>query len=179
MHNSQNRWLHSYPRAGFSTHTQQPPETHTWKTRHMSSVLLPFYHHPDPHHLRHKCSSLACAVTSGLQITDTRARMSPTYTTYVQNNVGQVQKVEQKPGFSIPRMNVLPCTMVMSFFWQILPKAPSALIIVIPSTSQSLAHDRSTISIFEWINEWMRAFFLSSLPIICHLISLCSKPLST
>lgn len=141
MHNSQNRWLHSYPRAGFSTHTQQPPETQTWKTRHMSSVLLPFYHHPDPHHLRHKCSSLACAVTSGLQITDTRARMSPTYTTYVQNNVGQVQKVEQKPGFSIPRMNVLPCTMVMSsevpFLTKFCPKPHLLWLLLSPAPTRA------------------------------------------
>lgn len=61
--------------------------------------------------------------------------------------------------------------MVMSFFWQILPKAPSALIIVIPSTSQSLAHDRSTISIFEWINEWTRAFFCHPSPSFAILLA--------
>lgn len=37
-----------FPCAGFSTHTQQSPESYMWQTVDMSSRRLPFQHHPDP-----------------------------------------------------------------------------------------------------------------------------------
>lgn len=91
-------------------------------------------------------------------------------------------KSEHKRGFSLPRIDVLPYTMVMSslmpFLTTFCPSPMSTLTIIISITSQSLAHTRNTMIILNgWMNEWEP--FLSASPLawspthtFYHLINL-------
>lgn len=91
-------------------------------------------------------------------------------------------KSEHKRGFSLPRIDVLPYTMVISslmpFLTTFCPSPMSTLTIIISITSQSLAHTRNTmITLNGWMNEWEP--FLSASPLawspthtFYHLINL-------